>query len=77
MFSMFIGGWSPVFIILLISGSIYINPIIYQISILLCEISVLSTIINLYLCNHELKQYLLNIKFNIILFINHSLSTNL
>ena len=60
MFSMFIGGWSPCYFITVINAFIIINPIIYQCSVLLCEISLLSIIINLFMSNRELRQYLLN-----------------
>jgi hypothetical protein len=60
MFSMFIGGWSPSYFITVINDFIIINPIIYQCAVLLCEISLLSIIINLFMNNRELRQYLLN-----------------
>jgi hypothetical protein len=59
-FSMFIGGWSPVYFITVITWQSYAAGIVYQCSILLCITSVLSIIINLFTSNHELRQYLFN-----------------
>ncbi len=60
MFSMFIGGWSPIFFLTVINELTYVNQSIYQSCILLCEISALSIILNLYMRNHQLRQYILN-----------------
>ena len=47
-FFMFIGGWSPAYFITVINQFIYVHPVLYQSAILLCIISVLSVIINLF-----------------------------
>lgn len=60
MFSIFIVGWSPMYIMIFIDQIAYIDRILYESMVLLCEISLLSLIINLFLCNHELRKYLLN-----------------
>ncbi len=60
MFLMFIGGWGPVYLVIIFSYVVYLDPIIFQFTVLLGELTILSIIINLFMCNHELKEYLLN-----------------
>ena len=60
MFAMFIGGWTPVFSILIISQYIYIDQSIVQSFVIVSELSILAIIINLLMCNHELKEFLVN-----------------
>ncbi|CAF1270253.1 unnamed protein product [Rotaria sordida] len=59
-FLTFIIGWTPVYIVNIINPILHIHPIISQLSILLCEVSLLSIIINLFMWNHELRQYFFN-----------------
>jgi hypothetical protein len=59
MFSMFIGGWTPVYLILIITQYIYLDPLIFRYSVVFGELAVLAIIINLFLYNHELKEYLI------------------
>ncbi|CAF0736475.1 unnamed protein product [Adineta steineri] len=59
-FSMFIGGWAPAYLSLLISNYIYVDPIIPEIMTIIAELCILSITINLFICNHELRQYLKN-----------------
>jgi len=60
MFTMFIAGWSPTYFLIAIAEVMQVNLIVYECMIVLCEISVLSLIINLFICNHELRNYLFN-----------------
>jgi hypothetical protein len=57
-FVMFISGWSPIFVVFVMTAFIFVHPIIYQSSIVVSQLSVLSVIINIFKCNHELRQYL-------------------
>jgi hypothetical protein len=60
MFTMFIAGWSPTFLLIAIAEFMQVNFIAYECMVVLCEIAVLSLIINLFICNHELRKYLFN-----------------
>ncbi|UJR16767.1 hypothetical protein I4U23_003667 [Adineta vaga] len=67
MFIMFIGGWGPTYFMLFISQFISIRLIVRESLVLLCELSLLSLIINLFICNRELRQHLFNkIRFRLI-----------
>ncbi|CAF1288683.1 unnamed protein product [Adineta ricciae] len=60
MFTMFIGGWTPIYFMLYLSQIIYISGIIQLFATILCEFALLSLIINLFICNRELREYLMN-----------------
>jgi hypothetical protein len=60
MFTIFIVGWSPNFFFLVIRQVMHVNTILYNSMVSLCEASVLSLLINLFICNHELRKYLFN-----------------
>jgi hypothetical protein len=60
LFLTFIIGWSPMYFTLIINQFIYVDQIVYECMVLVCEISLLSLIINLFLCNQKLRQYLFN-----------------
>ena len=60
MFTIFIGGWAPVYSIVIISFVQYLDPIITSLAVVLGELSILGIITNLFICNHDLRQYLLN-----------------
>jgi hypothetical protein len=59
-FTVFIVGWCPVYLVVIIISVIYIDPIIPGLAVLLGELSTLSVTIYLFIYNHELRQYLLN-----------------
>jgi len=58
MFCAFIGGWTPVYSIVIISEYITVNQLIFHYSVVVGELAVLAIIINLFKCNHEIRQYL-------------------
>ncbi|CAF1353071.1 unnamed protein product [Adineta ricciae] len=60
MFIMFIGGWGPLYFFLFISQLTPIQRIARESAVLLCELSLLTLIINLFICNQELRQHLFN-----------------
>ena len=60
MFSVFIGGWSPLHLVLIITQFIYVDPLIFRLVVVFGELSILCIIINLLKYNRELKQYFVN-----------------
>ncbi|CAF1211506.1 unnamed protein product [Adineta steineri] len=58
MFSIFIGGWTPLYLLLAIENAFYIHPILLACFTIWCELALLCDIIDLYLYNHELRKYL-------------------
>ena len=60
MFTMFIGGWTPVFILNILSQLIDFDFKIVQIAVIFSQLCVLGIVANLFMYNHELKQYLIN-----------------
>jgi hypothetical protein len=59
MFCTFIGGWTPVYAILVINIIITLNPLIFRYSATVCEMAMLAIAINLFKCNHEIKDFLI------------------
>ncbi|CAF3816111.1 unnamed protein product [Adineta steineri] len=59
-FSIFLIGWSPIYLVNVINQFITVATIPNGSSILLCEVALISLIINLFMCNHQLRQYLSN-----------------
>jgi hypothetical protein len=60
MFSMFIGGWTPIYSIVIINQYLNFTELIFHCSLIVAELAVLAIIINLFKCNHEIRQYLFN-----------------
>ena len=60
MFCIFIGGWSPLYIYMIIVDVIDPTLVVASLLILLTEMSLLVDIIDLFLYNHELRKYLRN-----------------
>ncbi|CAF1337804.1 unnamed protein product, partial [Adineta steineri] len=60
MFLMFIGGWTPVYIVNILDAATDLNFMIVQIAVIFSQICVLGIVINLFIYNHELRQYLSN-----------------
>ena len=58
MFSAFFIGWGPVYLIAVIMFQITLDPLILRFFSLLAEISLFCDIIDVYLYNHALRQYL-------------------
>ncbi|CAF1386008.1 unnamed protein product [Adineta steineri] len=54
------GRWSPIYLVNVINQFITVATIPNGSSILLCEVALISLIINLFMCNHQLRQYLSN-----------------
>ncbi len=57
-FLIFILGWTPVYLTIIISNFIRIDPLISYITAIISQLCILNIIINLFFNNHELKQYL-------------------
>jgi uncharacterized membrane protein (DUF106 family) len=60
MFSMFIGGWTPAFVTSIIDTLDDVDFLIVTITIIFSELCVLGIIINLFVYNHGLREYLAN-----------------
>lgn len=57
-FTMFIFGWTPVFIINIVDYIVRVNFVLVMCCAYLSAVCCLGIIIYLFLCNHELKTYL-------------------
>jgi hypothetical protein len=57
MFGVFVGGWSPSYIYTTIVVNVDFTSVTVSLLILLAELSLLFTIINLFLYNHELRRH--------------------
>ncbi|CAF4385474.1 unnamed protein product, partial [Adineta steineri] len=60
MFSMFIGGWTPILIVYTMNIAIDVDIKIIKITVLFSEVCIFGIVMNLYIYNHELRHYLLN-----------------
>jgi len=60
MFCTFIGGWTPAYSILIINQFITLNTVIFRYSVIVCELAMLAIAINLFISNHEIKDFLIN-----------------
>ena len=60
MFSMFVIGWTPVLIIYLINIIFSVFGITIHIAVICSQVCIAGIVINLFVHNHELKQYLSN-----------------
>jgi hypothetical protein len=60
MFTMFILGWSPIFFLVAIDYHGNVVPLVYTCLQLLAVISLSGCIFDLFLYNHQLRQYLKN-----------------
>ena len=58
MLSIFLGGWAPLYVLLAKEDQFLINPILVSCLTIWCELALLCDIIDLYLYNHELRNYL-------------------
>lgn len=67
MFCVFIGGWSPVYITVIVLPTATINSLTLSLLILLAEFSLLSDIINLYIYNRDLRIFWRNKFFQLYL----------
>ena len=63
MISIFIGGWTPLYTLLSIQSQFTIEPILSSSLTIVCELALLCDIIDLYLYNHELRNFLKKIVF--------------
>jgi hypothetical protein len=59
-FFIFIVGWTPIYFSLVLSHYIMFDPLIIRYGTIVGGLAVLATIINLFLYNHEIKEYLIN-----------------
>jgi hypothetical protein len=58
MFCIFIGGWSPTFLVPIIASYMSVNMIVVSSFTILCELGLLLDMIDLFLYNHEVRKYL-------------------
>ena len=61
MFSIFVGGWSPIYIYTIINPDISLSLLLPSLFTLLAQSCLQCDIINLFIYNHELSKYLQNI----------------
>lgn len=61
MFMMFFIGWTPIYLIVIITQYIYFHPLIFLYSVVSGEVHLFLININLFYCNHQVKEYLINI----------------
>ena len=59
MFLTFIGGWTPVYTVLILGQLLDISQLFFLYFVIICEIGMLAITINLFKCNHEIKEYLI------------------
>ncbi|CAF1207745.1 unnamed protein product [Rotaria magnacalcarata] len=60
MFCVHVGGWAPIYIIAASNIHGYLFSALYGFFFVLAQISTLCNILNLFLCHHEIRQYLIN-----------------
>lgn len=58
MFCIFIGGWTPNCLIPILYYHVYVSMLVYLPLAILCELALLCDIIDLFLYNHEVRNYL-------------------
>jgi hypothetical protein len=58
MFCTFIGGWTPVYVILFLGISY--DPMVFRYLVIICQTAMLAITINFFICNHEIKEFLIN-----------------
>ncbi|CAF1568837.1 unnamed protein product [Rotaria sp. Silwood1] len=58
MFLIFIGGWTPLYALFAIQSQVLANPMLSKCFTIWCQLAFLCDIIDLYLYNHELRNYL-------------------
>ena len=56
-FAMFIIGWTPAFVINTVNVIIYVDFVIAIASVYVSAVCLLALMINLFLCNHEIRHY--------------------
>ena len=57
-FTMLIGGWCPIFLVTVIHSVRCVHPSIYHTAVLICQLSVMAVVLNLFKCNPPLTEYL-------------------
>jgi len=60
MFLLFVGGWTPVYTLIIIADYIYVSPLVSRSFTLIDQAFVLGIIVNFHVCNHKMKEYLIN-----------------
>ena len=58
MFIVFVGGWAPAYILVIVEHYINVSPIIEWILSFCCDLALLLNIIDLFLYNHELRRFI-------------------
>ncbi len=61
MFCVFVGGWAPIHIVTILMTYMTIDVMVLRLLSILAELSLLCDILDLYIYNHEIRQYLKNI----------------
>lgn len=59
-YSMFVVGWSPALVLNTIDVVIFVDFIILMASIYLSAVCLLALMMNLFICNYEIRQYVFN-----------------
>jgi hypothetical protein len=57
MFCTFVGGWTPVYVILMFTGY---DRMIFEYLVIVAQMAMLAITINFFICNHQIKEYLIN-----------------
>jgi hypothetical protein len=60
MFCLFITGWAPVYTLIIVSQYIRFSSLVIRYLAIVDEMAIFGIIINFFLCNHEIKEYLTN-----------------
>ena len=58
MITIFVGGWAPLYTLLTTQSQFAIDPVLSASFTIWCELALLCDIVDLYLYNHELRNYL-------------------
>ena len=58
MFWVFVIGWSPVYITSIVGLFTIVDSLVYHLTVILCEASVLTIVLTLFKINRDLRQYL-------------------
>ena len=58
MLTIFLGGWAPLYVLLTVENMFTANPVLVACFTIWCQLALLCDIIDLYLYNHEVRNYL-------------------
>ncbi|CAF3537375.1 unnamed protein product [Adineta steineri] len=60
MFLIFLGGWTPFYVIMIVTSFISLDPNFVRVAIVWAQLFILIDVMNLFKRNHEIREYLLN-----------------